>query len=244
MQNKKFGADSRGFTLVELLVVIGIIALLLAILLPVISRVRTHARFVHCKSQIHGILQAHFQYSVEFKDLKPPLFQPRTASVRIDWVSPDIKWNNQPVGQGLLIAQGYLTIESLLCPSEAMEEDNQRDRDGWEGLANSGSSYAYFWRDPDDAPDMGLGAAAGATYNRAKQLGQKALLMDLNMEAGHPYLGEYKGRAWISHPAVKRLNVGYVDGSVKDFPLDEVKMFYPGGGFEELEWFRAAHERY
>jgi prepilin-type N-terminal cleavage/methylation domain-containing protein len=235
----------RGFTLVELLVVIGIIALLMAILLPVLSRARCQSRFVTCKARIHTILQAHGEYAVEFHDYKPPLFQVRSSgSVRLDWVSPDIKWNGLSVGQGLLIDQGMLKIDSLLCPSEAMEEDNERDRNGWDSLLNSGSSYVYFWRHPSDAPDTGRGAAAGATYTRAKLLGQKALLMDLNMEAGHAYLGEYQGRAWISHPAVKRVNVGYEDGSVQDFPQDDVKLLYPGGSFEELEWFRMANEKY
>jgi prepilin-type N-terminal cleavage/methylation domain-containing protein len=241
---KSYKSTLRAFTLVELLVVIGIIALLIAILLPVLSRVRSQSRFVVCKSHIHTILQAHFEYAVEFRDLKPPLFQLRTASSRVDWVSPDIKWNGQPVGQGLLIGINGLTIDSLLCPSAAMEEDNQRDRNGWDNLLNSGSSYVYFWRHKSDAPDMQRGAATGATYTRARMLGHTAVLMDLNMEAGHAYLGEYQGRAWISHPSIKRVNIGYLDGSVKDLPQDDVKLLYPGGSDEELEWFMTASSAY
>ena len=65
--------------------------------------------------------------------------------------------------------------------------------------------------------------------------------MDLNAEQGHAYFGEYQDRPWISHGRLKRLNIGYLDGSVIERPIDEVILQFPGGAFEELQWFEQAH---
>ncbi len=64
--------DARGFTLVELLVVIAIIAVLIALLLPSLRKAREQAERTACLANLRTIAQALHMYAGDSRGALPP----------------------------------------------------------------------------------------------------------------------------------------------------------------------------
>ncbi|MEE3001682.1 MAG: prepilin-type N-terminal cleavage/methylation domain-containing protein [Planctomycetota bacterium] len=81
---------TRAFTLVELMVVISIIALLVGILLPAISRARDNAKIGMSKSNIRNIKTAHDMFETDYG-------VPWTGTPEVLSSGPDGSWTGLPV---------------------------------------------------------------------------------------------------------------------------------------------------
>jgi len=106
--------SNKGFTLVELLVVIGIIALLIAILLPALNRARRAAKTTVCMSNLRQMGTAWTMYLSENKGHLPYYM----------WNNPSVAetlWHGYWMG---IFADYRVSIGQMLCP-EANEPTPQ-----------------------------------------------------------------------------------------------------------------------
>src|SRR3954465_2275145 len=71
---KRTHAARRAFTLVELLVVIGIIALLISVLLPALNKARKASRTTACMSNLRQLAMAEIQYNMDCKGKFSPYY--------------------------------------------------------------------------------------------------------------------------------------------------------------------------
>lgn len=118
------------FTLIELLVVISIIALLIAILLPALGKVRIVAQQTLCLANQRSAVQAQFNYATEYKGVFASSTIRRSDGSTLAWgdaydmrhAYPYRGSRNRPaVGMGAAVEAGMLPVGSegsiFHCPS-------------------------------------------------------------------------------------------------------------------------------
>jgi prepilin-type N-terminal cleavage/methylation domain-containing protein/prepilin-type processing-associated H-X9-DG protein len=117
---KSLGRIGRGFTLVELLVVIGIIAVLVGILLPVLQKAREAGNTAKCLSNLKQMAAGVMMYAQAHKGLCPPTSVPNVTmtwrgvanrQVAIKWYGGAYGRENQPNHTSVDVTKGYFDEE-------------------------------------------------------------------------------------------------------------------------------------
>jgi prepilin-type processing-associated H-X9-DG protein/prepilin-type N-terminal cleavage/methylation domain-containing protein len=160
------------FTLVELLVVIGIIAVLVALLLPALNRARDSARTIKCASNLHQLGLASIMYTNETKGymLYPNAtpYEGRFWFTAVDpYLAGVLKPNRDPNASG--VANQRIYAEYKQCPV-------------WE----------LFYDDANDTGKQGLLKEAARTYKMNMHLLLNKNYSNLKDSAGNAIGGQAK----------------------------------------------------
>jgi prepilin-type N-terminal cleavage/methylation domain-containing protein len=126
----------KGFTLVELLVVISIIALLLSITMPGLQRAREQAKRTVCRSNLKSLGLAFHLYGNDWKNFLPPWWEkdsigrPMIHPCKLDCLT---ELNASGGDRGLIFPRYINNPNIFFCPNNNWVKVPKNNPAGWPG---------------------------------------------------------------------------------------------------------------
>jgi prepilin-type N-terminal cleavage/methylation domain-containing protein/prepilin-type processing-associated H-X9-DG protein len=235
-----------GFTLVELLVVIGIIALLISMLLPALNKAREAGQAAQCLSNLKQINMAFIMFANENKGNLPQIGSSGTGSATIDINGAPqnvlIRWFGGLYGspqkfyaEGSMLAPYWGTASVGGCPSLDLDEFSRPQYGPVDYAYNS-----IYARHKDWAAGGSLRTGYGVKITQVRNPAHKAVVWDAaRLEAGvpdrtpwgYPTTGNVNNNRTDPNfhgRHLKQGNVGWLDGHASAFPVAHFDS-YSGG---------------
>jgi prepilin-type N-terminal cleavage/methylation domain-containing protein len=143
-QIKRRQPSRAGFTLVELLVVIGIIAVLIAVLLPVLNRARAAANRTVCLSNIRQLGVGILMYCNDNKGWFPTCAAPKITWAFLpypdDWIHWQANRNLDDSAIAKYVGHGEQLKTLLRCPADTFD-----GRKTYPGISSGQGPYMYSY---------------------------------------------------------------------------------------------------
>ena len=195
------------FTLIELLTVVGIIAILAAILFPVFAAARGKAREIVCVSNLRQIGLAIRMYAQDYDEIYPWAVDPTDKYTPIIWsMYPEFQAQIPFMPFMHEVLQPYIRSREIFrCPSDTgytVEDFNGTPLDA------TPSSYSKFGTSYNFRTEIAFRRAGEPTFRNP---------IDLNVM--FDAAGKWHGGLLFNR---MRYNVLHGDGHVKNLPRDRV----------------------
>jgi len=240
---KSSSRAKRGFTLIELLVVIAIVAILAAMLIPVLQTAKEKARRAKCISNLHQMGTAIYTYQTNFDGHIPPGDYLYGHDI---WNRSSLTGRYQPTNLGYLVLTGFLpkpasNAHVFYCPSLTRATAARAEA--------SGTTNSWFTYGPPNLLGMqnwGKSGIVNIGYDYRDSLEDElGRPVDISRDSRHAMISDIVTRPYGPFAHGDVYHVWYLDGHVRTY-IDSQKWFARNvvNGYDDATPFSKFDEKF